>query len=143
MNPRIRLRRYEIAHESMTPTLQPGDYVAARRTTDLDRGDIVIVEHPTRPGTDLVKRVIGLPGEDIAIAEGRVLVDGAPMADPWAIGLTEPAGSWTLHDAVFLLSDQRTRTTTDGRTIGPYPLDREIWRVQFRYWPVRRLGAVR
>ncbi len=58
-----RLRRYEIAEESMAPALLPGDYViAVRRPRRIRPGDVVIFEHPDREGFTLVKRVVSVTG---------------------------------------------------------------------------------
>ncbi len=54
-----RLRRYEIAEQSMSPALQPGDYVVAVRQPQRVRpGDVVVFEHPDRPGFTVVKRAV-------------------------------------------------------------------------------------
>ena len=58
---RLRLTRHLIAEDSMVPTLRPGDWVfGVRRPGTIRPGDIVVVEHPRRPGFELVKRVAGL-----------------------------------------------------------------------------------
>jgi nickel-type superoxide dismutase maturation protease len=58
---RLRLTRYEIAEHSMEPALRPGDWVlGVKRPARVSVGDVVVVEHPTRPGFRLVKRVSGI-----------------------------------------------------------------------------------
>ncbi len=78
-----RLRRYEIAEESMAPTLLPGDYVVAvRRPRRVRPGDVVIFEHPDREGFTLVKRARDVTG-------GRVIASGdnrAASADAPPVG---------------------------------------------------------
>lgn len=125
----------------MEPTLLPGDYVVATHRGDPPaRGDIVIFPHPDQADFELVKRVVGLPGETVTIADGRLLVDGAVVPEPWAHGVTTPDGSWSLRNEVFVLGDQRTRSDADSRSIGPLPTTRAVWRVALRYWPPRRTG---
>ena len=127
----------------MEPVLRRGDYVLAVRSDAVTRGDIVVVEHPHRTGFELVKRVVGLPGERLVIGNGQVHIDGSPLAEPWAEGPTWPDGEWALGDtAVFLLGDQRSRSTADGRELGPLPVAAARWRVASRYWPPRRIGLV-
>jgi signal peptidase I len=88
-----RLRRYELAEESMAPTLLPGDYVVAQSRRDPpQRGDILICNHPHQSGLELVKRVVGLPGEEIVIANGQIHANAAVLAEPWADGPTLPDG---------------------------------------------------
>ena len=68
--------RVEVAGTSMRPTLEPGDWALAIRVRSVRRGDIVVVEHPERPGFELVKRVVHVAGDvapDGRHADGRVL----------------------------------------------------------------------
>lgn len=134
------LRRYEIADHSMAPELFPGDYVvAALQPGGLRRGDIVVFAHPKRTEFELVKRVVALPGETVVIADGKVHIDGAILAEPWSEGTTHPAAMWKIpEDAYFALGDLRTRSADDSRALGPLSLSALRWRVAFRYWPLRR-----
>jgi signal peptidase I len=141
---RRRVRRYAIAEQSMAPALHPGDWVLAIRSGDPPlRGDIVVFDHPDSPGFELVKRVIGLPGETVTIANGQVHIDGAVLAEPWADGPTRPAAEWGLSaDEILVLGDARSRSAADGRTLGPLPLAAATWRVRLRYWPIGGIGRV-
>lgn len=116
------MRRFVISELSMEPTLLPGDAVLARALRRPVRGKIVFFEHPHRPGFWLVKRLLGLPGEAITIAKGLLLVNGEPVQD-WSDETTAPAGTWDVpDDAMFVISDARTRTLADSRTLGAVPL---------------------
>lgn len=138
------MRRYVIAEQSMMPALRDGDWVLAQRSTGrLDRGEIVVFDHPRRPDFSLVKRVVGLPSETVTIRNGRVHIDGAVLVEPWTDGPTRPDGDWTLApDEVFVLSDARTLTFADGRAFGPIRHTAALWRVRFRYWPPAGFGRV-
>lgn len=139
-----RLGRFEISETSMTPTLQPGDYVLVDRSHRPDyRGDIAVFEHPQRPAFFLVKRVIGLPGEHLTIESGRVLIDGTPLSEPWTSDDTGPDGSWVLGlEQAFVLGDARGSSTGDSREIGPVPVEHLGMKIVFRYWPLERFGPV-
>lgn len=140
---RARLTRFRIAEQSMAPLLVPGDHVVAVRAGAPRRGVVVVFEHPARPGFELVKRVIGLPGETVEIADGRLRIDGADLLDPWARGATRPEGVWRLSSSeVFVLGDQRARSSADSRSLGPVPISRLAWRVVGRCWPPRRAGVL-
>jgi signal peptidase I len=137
-------RRYLIAEQSMTPALNDGDWVIAQRSTSPpNRGDIVVFDHPVRPGFSLVKRVIGLPSETLGIRDGRIFVDGRLLAEPWSREPTRPDGEWRMGPGeVFVLSDARGITIADSRAFGPI---REIgaqWRVRYRYRPLRAVGRI-
>ncbi|MFQ5554556.1 MAG: signal peptidase I [Acidimicrobiia bacterium] len=141
---RGRLRRFEIVEDSMLPALASGDYVVAVRRSEAPlRGEIVIFEAPGRPGFDVVKRVVGLPGESVEIGRGAVHIDGSVLAEPWADGPTFPEGRWDVGGhAVFVLGDRRAASAGDGRQIGPVDLPRVRWRVTWRYWPPGRIGRI-
>ena len=105
--------RVEVRGDSMVPTLWPGDRalaVAARRTA---RGHVVVVEHPTRPGLEIVKRVTGIPG-DMA-PDGRIL--GA--------------------DEYWIEGDNPGRST-DSRQHGVVRAGQVRARVRVVYWPPSR-----
>jgi signal peptidase I len=156
-----RLARLEpvlVAGDSMRPTLLPGQRVAVG---PLDRpprrGDLVVVRR--RPdafgGLELVKRVVGLPGERVRLVAGRLEVDGLAVAEPYLDATpggrarstgarstgARPSGDLDLRlgeDQYLLLGDHRA-ASTDGRDFGPVPAAALAGRVRFAYWPPRRL----
>ncbi len=129
------LARFEVSEASMVPTLRPGDRVLTWERPPV-RGDIVVFEHPERPDFWMVKRVIGLPGEHVEITDGRVLVNGTSLDEPWTTDPTGPDASWNLGPGeAIILGDARTLSAGDSRQIGPLHIDR-LHRVVFaRYWP--------
>ena len=151
-----RLARLEpvlVEGDSMRPTLLPGQRLAVG---PLDRpprrGDLVVVRRaPTQPtpvGLEVVKRVVGLPGERVRLVAGRLEVDGVEVAEPY-LGDTggeagaPPAGAGDLDvrlggDQYLVLGDHRA-ASTDGRDFGPVPAADLTGRVRFAYWPPRRL----
>jgi signal peptidase I len=145
-----RLARLEpvlVEGDSMRPTLLPGQRLAVG---PLDRpprrGDLVVVRRaPTQPtpfGLEVVKRVVGLPGERVRLVAGRLEVDGVEVAEPY-LGATSggEAGDLDLRlgeDQYLVLGDHRA-ASTDGRDFGPVPAADLTGRVRFAYWPPRRL----
>lgn len=107
-----RLTRYEIADNSMRPTLHDGDWVIALKPpSTMRRGDVVVLEHPGQPGFNIVKRVAGVAGHH---AGPRVIGDG----ELWVLGDDPSAGS------------------VDSRTFGPVPTSAVLARVLARYKPM-------
>ena len=140
---RGRVRRYEIVERSMEAALEPGDFVIARPVRDLARGTVVVFAQPGTRDFDLVKRVVGMPGESVVVHNGQVHVNGAVLAERWADGPTLPDGEWHLGpDEVFVLGDNRAVSAGDSRMLGPIPLDSIGWRVVARYWPLRTAGRI-
>ena len=132
---------YEIKEESMSPALLPDDYVLAIKNKEpLSRGDIVIFKNHEK-NIDVVKRIIGLPGETVGSENGRVLINDIEIDDIWAKTLTEDFIPQTLGDEeVFVLGDQRRLSSSDSRTLGPIPIQ-ECWKLKYRYWPYQRFKA--
>jgi signal peptidase I len=140
---RGRFRRYEIVERSMRPTLDPGDFIIAARVHRLCRGLVVIFNHPEVPELELVKRVVGLPGEKVTIDNGQVAINGAVLAERWADGPTLPAGEWQLEgNDVFVLGDNRVVSSGDSRSLGSISCDAIGWRVAVRYWPPGSVGRI-
>jgi signal peptidase I len=113
-----RFLRVEVAETSMSPALLPGDYLVGSRTKP-QVGDVVLVNRPDRL---LVKRLIGQPGDVIALAPN------------------EP--SELQADEYFVVSDNPLVATVDSRQFGPVSLRDIIGTVRFRYWPLLRVGRV-
>jgi signal peptidase I len=136
-----RLARLEpvlVQGDSMRPTLRPGQRVAVG---PLDRpprrGDLVVLQGP---GREVVKRVVGLPGERVRLVAGRLQADGVAVAEPYLAGAA--GGDLDLRlggDQYLVLGDNRA-ASTDGRDFGPVPARALTARVRFAYWPPRRLS---
>jgi signal peptidase I len=108
--------RVEVRGDSMIPTLEPGDWALAVMKP-VRFGDIVVVEHPERPGFELVKRVIAMPGD--VVADGRTL---------------GPDELWIQGDA--------GESSSDSRSFGPVRRVDVRGTVVFVWWPSARLGRV-
>ena len=143
----LRSRHYVVVGESMRPALAHRQHVQTRPLTRRSgprapaRGDIVAFRHPLEPGRVYIKRIVGLPNEHIALAEGQVVIDGLPQAEPYLLpgppARPRYASQWfTGDDEYFLLGDNRA-DSEDSRTFGPVPGCRIVGRVWFSYWPVR------
>jgi signal peptidase I len=114
------LRRFVVAEESMAPALRPGDSLFGISASRFRRGDIAVFEHPHRQDFWLVKRAVGLPGEEVEISDGAIYIDGDRMEDLWGNGATAPNGRWEVPlGHLFALSDARSVTFADSRTFGP------------------------
>ena len=105
------------------------------------RGDVVVLRDPREPDARDLKRVVGLPGESLCIADGSLYVDGAHLPEPYLGGLPASIGvergEWTLpSDRYFVLSDDRARGT-DSRHFGPVLRAAILGKVRLRLWPPR------
>lgn len=132
---------YEIKEESMSPELLPEDYVLATKTNEpLSRGDIVIFKNSEK-SIDVVKRVVGLPGETISASNNELLVNCKTIEDPWAKTVTDDFIDCNVgENEVFVLGDQRRLSTSDSRTLGTINAT-DCLKLKYRYWPYQRIKA--
>lgn len=132
---------YEIKEESMSPELLPEDYVLATKTNEpLSRGDIVIFKNSEK-SIDVVKRVVGLPGETISASNNELLINGKTIEDPWAKTVTDDFIDCNVgENEVFVLGDQRRLSTSDSRTLGTINAT-DCLKLKYRYWPYQRIKA--
>jgi signal peptidase I len=143
-------RRVVVRGWSMHPTLAPGERVLfdrlAYRRGPPRRGDVVLASHPTRPRTRIVKRIVGLPGDRVAVDVHRCWVNGMSYGEPDDAGPTRPPASawtWTLGDDEWLLMGDAPYASTDSRDFGPVGHDAIHARAWLVYWPVSRMRVVR
>ena len=137
------LRRFAISEQSMSPSFREGDFLVTFRRNPTC-GDVIVFEHPSRPGFYLLKRVVAMGGQTIEIRGGDVLINEQPANETWTADSTEPDGLWKIPpDHVFVLGDARYRSTDDSRTLGPIRVEGKADVAGFRYWPGRRIGRIR
>ncbi|HEX2043443.1 MAG TPA: signal peptidase I [Acidimicrobiales bacterium] len=147
------LQAFFIPSGSMEPTLKIHDRVLVNKLSydfhDVNRGDIVVFRTPNgQEGSDvkdLIKRVIALPGETIEAGDGRILIDGRPLEEPY---LREPAlGGLRLETqtvppgSVFVMGDNRDGSK-DSRSFGPIDEELIVGRAFVRVWPVTALSLL-
>ena len=132
------IRAYEIKEESMKPALMPEEYVLSVKLKEAPkRGDLVIFTN-TEKNIDVVKRVIGLPNENVSSSEGAIIINSEKIDDEWSQGLTDDFVSVELgNDEIFVLGDQRSISTSDSRTLGRIRYE-DCWKLKVRYWPYQR-----
>jgi signal peptidase I len=134
--------------QSMQPNLHTNERLVVEklgyRFHGPRRGDVIVLHDPSGSSELLIKRVIGLPGERVTIADGRVFIDGVGLAEPYLDqGTQSQARSWLvppLH--VFVMGDNR-QASRDSRSFGSVPRDQIVGRALFRYWPLDHFGIVR
>ena len=173
---------FYIPSGSMLPTLQIGDRILVNKLSykihDPGRGDIVVFQQgdqghrnffqriwdniseglgrPPEGSKDLVKRVIGLPGETIEVKSDGVYINGTKLKEPWlqaGIAMGSTYGPRHLqkasqcpkenpcHDEYFVMGDNRANSS-DSRVFGPIPKSAIVGRAILRIWPLSRAGGL-
>jgi len=124
---------------SMNPTLQNGEYILvnkmAYKTGKPQRGDIVVFMFPMNLEEDLIKRVIGLPGESVTVKDGIVSINGTPINEPYINAAPFYNGEWQVPEGqLFVLGDNRN-DSRDSHQWGLLPIENVIGRAVLIYWP--------
>lgn len=131
--------RVRVDGMSMNPTLQNGEYVLVSRlaykTGAPERGDIIVFSFPMDERQDLIKRVIGLPGETITIQDGAVFVNGRKLQEPYIAQPPAYSGEWIVGEGqLFVLGDNRN-DSKDSHQWGLLPIENVIGKALLIYWP--------
>jgi len=131
---------------SMVPTLQDGEYVLvnrlAFRTKLPERGDIIVFVSPQTTDLDLIKRVIGLPGDRVKISGGVVQVNGQTLEEPYIAAAPIYNGEWDVPEGkLFVLGDNRN-DSSDSHAWGLLPVDNVIGKAILIYWPIPQWNLI-
>jgi len=156
------LQTFSIPSGSMLPTLQINDRIIVDKLAyHVDRGAVVVFKRPPleeQNYADLVKRVIGLPGERIGAVNGQITVNGKVLAEPWLPkgpqaytqplpgdpnpqfnlppgGVLIPAGEY------FVMGDNRV-DSEDSRWFGPIPRSLIVGRAVAVVWPLSQVKGL-
>jgi len=164
---------FYIPSDSMVPTILPNDRVMVSKLSyrfgEPQRGDLVVFVSPfnqefddetffesvfrhvvesvgirTASADDLIKRIIGLPGDEIHIREGKLFVNGAEVPEPYLLEsgrLNDFGPVIVAPDSVFVMGDNRV-ISYDSTRFGAIPMDHILGEAVLRIWPVDRFGAV-
>jgi signal peptidase I len=124
---------------SMQPTLNDGEFVLVNRMSyrfgDIERGDIIVFNYPANPSQELIKRVIGLPGDQVAINNGRVALNGYILNEPYIAAAPQYNGQWSVpDDYIFVLGDNRNNSS-DSHAWGMLPIENIVGKAIVIYWP--------
>lgn len=151
---------YKVQQGSMETTLMPEQYVLvdklSPRWAPYTRGDIVVFDPPetwsSGGGVPFIKRIIGIPGDRVALRDGKVFVneiqldepyifkeDGVPQTTDAAAG---GASEWLIADGQLLVMGDHRQDSADSRVFGPIEIGHVIGRAWLRYWPVDTFGIL-
>ncbi|UOR12744.1 signal peptidase I [Halobacillus amylolyticus] len=146
---------------SMEPTLHNGDHLIVSKINytlgSPERFDILVF-HATEK-KDYIKRIIGLPGDKVAVRDDQLYVNGKPIEEPFLSeekselqngdSLTQdftisqlPGGYEEVPEGHFLVLGDNRDNSTDSRTIGMVPEEQLVGEAVFIYWPFDRIGFV-
>jgi signal peptidase I len=132
---------------SMQPTLTSYQRVIVEKVTyrffhGPRRGDVVVIDMPEEE-KPLIKRVLALPGETVALREGQVFINGHRLREPWATrwGGPDLPETEVPPGHVFVLGDNRAQSR-DSRSFGAVSLDQILGHAWLRYWPLDQVHRI-
>jgi signal peptidase I len=125
---------------SMEPALHDGDRLVVDRVTynlsNVGRGDVVVLRYPRNPDIDFVKRVVGVPGDHIAMRAGVLLVNGEVSDDYGCIPDRENMDELVVPAHEFFVMGDNRPISCDSREFGLVAEHLLKGRVRARFWPL-------
>lgn len=130
--------RFRIESVSMLPNLVEGEYVIVDKVSYAvrppERGDIVVIKRVGSP--DLIKRVIGLPGETIEVHSGQTFINGVALNEPYvAHPPTYDLAATTVEPGRFYVLGDNRSNSQDSHVFGSIAKEDIIGRAWIIYWP--------
>lgn len=140
-----RLMALEVVSNSMEPTIRAGDRMIVGRFAngDVARGDLVVVVSPDDDGPDLIKRVVGLPGDHVRLHRGFLTINGEDTGIAGAAPSIHPGSrnqDFILQPGHYYLLGDNRPNSHDSTEFGPIHRRSITGRVLFRYAPLERFG---
>jgi len=150
------IRNFRVVGTSMVNNLHDGQYLIINKITynpylieylgfgGPKRGDVIVFKPPRNLNDDYVKRVIGLPGEEVQVIKGEVFINGRRLEEPFQPitgSYTMPAPVVVPEGQVFVLGDNRNNSN-DSHNWGPLPIENIVGRAWLSYWPPDYWGTI-
>ncbi len=150
---------FQIPTASMDPTIEVGDRVFAEKISYkmdgyVKPGQIVTFKDPANPDITLIKRVIAVGGQSLDLQDGKVVVDGVALDEPYTHGEQSFPLSTTLNGQdmsyplvvpegyVWVMGDNRDNSA-DSRYFGPIPYESISGHAFVTYWPIKNIGLLK
>jgi signal peptidase I len=131
--------RYRVQGHSMLPTMHEGEYLIINKLSyfldEPEAGDIIVLHYPRDRTREYIKRVIGVPGDTVEVANGEVSINGVVLDEPYIADDPNYSGSWIVpEDNFFVLGDNRN-SSSDSHSWSFLPRDDIVGKAWVVYWP--------
>lgn len=127
--------------DSMNKTFKNGDILILYKLSEIKRFDVIVL-HEEKDNEKIIKRVIGMPGDTVAIKDGEIYINDEKIDDEYAYGMTSDYDRITLKsDEYFILGDNRL-ISKDSRYFGPIKEKEIKGKVIFRIFPFSKFGNI-
>jgi signal peptidase I len=144
------VQNYRIESHSMEPNFYEGQFVLvnklAYRLGTPHRGEVLVFHNPSNVKEDYIKRMIGLPGDQVEVVGDTILINGEELPQPYAHNLNPEGSNYgpiiVPDSSLFVMGDNRPRSS-DSRAIGPIDESLVVGRAWLRIWPLNLFGLVK
>ncbi|MBE2200556.1 MAG: signal peptidase I [Anaerolinea sp.] len=130
--------RYRIDGSSMNPTLYDGQYLIINNVSYLldepQHGDVIVFHHPQNE-LNLIKRVIGLPGDHVEIQNHQVSINGVTLNEPYIQASPTYSGSWDVPDGQYFVLGDNRNNSSDSHSWSYLPKENILGKAELVYWP--------
>jgi signal peptidase I len=138
--------RIRVDGSSMEPSLHSGEFVIVNRLAYRfgapEHGDVVVFHFPGDLEQEYIKRIIGLPGDQVSVRNGQVYINQQAIYEPYIAASPRYEGNWSVPEGhVFVLGDNRNNSS-DSHSFGPVPQGNVIGEAFFVYWPPPDWGVI-
>ncbi len=140
---------------SMEPNFENSEYLIIDEVSyyarEPVRGEAIVFRYPANPKQFFIKRVVGLPGEEVEIRDGRVVIKNGQYPGGFVLDEayldppkrpTEPPLAMRLRDGEYFVMGDNRDASSDSRIWGPLKQDLIVGRAFWRVWPFRRMGFI-
>lgn len=133
---------FKVDGKSMEPNFSTGDYLIVDEITyrfrEPTRGEVVVLHNPTNEEEFFIKRIIGLPGEQVLVSDNKVFIDGERINEeylPSGVSMSDKPPFQLGEDQYFVMGDNRG-SSFDSRDWGPLGRHQIVGVVRIRFWPL-------
>ncbi len=144
---RFAVQNFRIEGFSMEPNFHDGQFLIVDKLSYMlhlpERGDVIVFIPPNNTTRDFIKRIIGLPGDQVEVVSGRVYVNGSPLDEPYPLAPASYSASTVTVPAeeYFVLGDNRNNSS-DSHSWGPVSVKSIIGKAWVSYWPPQVMGFI-
>jgi signal peptidase I len=152
------LQPHKIDGRSMEPNFHNGEYLLTQRVEYKilkklpQRGDVVVfTAPPPNQDKDYIKRIIGIPGDEISLSGGKYYINGNVLKETYIPSDVMTQGAYFLQEGQnyvvptgkYFVSGDNRNNSSDSRYFGPIPFNDIKGKAWFRYWPLNQMGSIR
>lgn len=149
------MQPHKIRGASMDPNFFDGEYLLTDKVSyrfgEPRRGDVIVFKAPTNNGEEFIKRIIGLPGEEVRLENSKIYINGKVLNEPYIKeGIFTSGGSFlgegksvvVAENEYFVLGDNRPHSS-DSRAWGFISKNKITGRAWLIYWPPNKVGVIK